>query len=124
MRRRTAAAALTSAALLAGAATASAHAGLASSSPRQGSVLKRPPVRASLTFTEPVGRIVSVRVTRNGGGNLLRAARLDPRDASRVVAVVARPGRRAWAGRYRIAWRVRSADGHLVRGVVGYRVRR
>jgi methionine-rich copper-binding protein CopC len=123
-RRIVVAATISVAAALGASGTAWAHAALEASAPRQGAVLKRPPARASLTFSEPVGRIVSVRVTRNGRGNLARAARIAPRDAARVVVSLRRPGRRAWAGRYRIVWRVRSADGHVIRGVVGYRVRR
>lgn len=124
MRRRLGAAALIVVMVLGTAGAALGHAGLKGSSPRKGAVLKRPPAKVVLAFSEPVGRVVSVHATRGGRGELVRRARIDPRNASRVRITLARPGRRAWAGRYRIAWRVVSADGHVVRGVLVYRVRR
>lgn len=125
MSRRHAAVVTLSLALALGAASgATAHSGLETTSPRQGAVLNRPPAAATLTFSAPLGRVGTVRVMRNGRGNLVRRARLHPRDAARVVVALRRPGRRAWAGRYRIVWRVTAADGHIMRGVVAYRVRR
>ncbi|WP_217913134.1 copper resistance CopC family protein [Miltoncostaea marina] len=102
---------------------ATAHTGLEASTPRHGATVARVPATVTLTFAGPLTRVDAVRVTRDGRGDLVRRARLDPRDARRVVVSLTRPGRRAQAARYRVVWRVRGADGHALRGVVAFRVR-
>jgi methionine-rich copper-binding protein CopC len=124
MRTRAAAAlaaATFCAALAAG--TALGHTGVESSTPRSGAVLERPPARATIVFAGPLARVGRVTATRNGEGNLVKRAYLSPRDASRVVVELKRPGPRRRAGAYRVVWRVTGGDGHSLSGVIGYRVR-
>jgi methionine-rich copper-binding protein CopC len=124
MRTRAAAAlaAATCAASL-GAASAFGHTGVESSSPKSGAVLARTPARVTITFAGPVLRVGTITATRNGQGNLVKRAYRSPRAASRVVVELKRPGPRKQAGAYRVIWRVTGSDGHVVRGVIGFRVR-
>ena len=107
----------------AGAATALGHTGAVSSTPRSGSVLAHTPARVTIVFAGPVARVGTVRATRNGEGNLVKRKYVSPRDASRVVVELKRPGPRKQPGAYRVVWRVTGPDGHPVSGVVGFRVR-
>lgn len=107
-----------------GAAAALGHSGVESSTPRAGAVLARSPATVTIRFSGPVARIGTVRATRNGDGDLVKSARISPRDATRVVVRLKRPGPRKQAGSYRVAWRVTGADGHAVSGVIPFRVRR
>jgi methionine-rich copper-binding protein CopC len=104
-------------------AAALGHTGVESSTPRSGAVLERTPARVTITFEGPLARVGRVTATRNGDGNLVKRARLSPRDASRLVVELKRPGPKKRAGAYRVVWRVTGGDGHTIRGVIGYRVR-
>jgi len=107
-----------------GAATALGHDEIESTSPKSGAVLARTPALVVLAFEEPIGRLGAVTATRNGQGNLVKSARTAPRDASRVVVRLKRPGPKKQAGTYRVNWRITSDDGHAVRGVVTFRVKK
>jgi copper transport protein len=120
------AAALTAASCVAalGATSALGHSGVESSSPRSGAVLERTPAQVTITFAGPVARVGTITATRNGRGHLVKRAYLSPRNASRVVVELKRPGPKKQPGAYRVSWRVTGSDGHAVRGVIGFRVRR
>lgn len=99
------------------------HAEAVSMTPKHGTTLTRVPAQMTVTFGEPIGRLGAVRVTRNRAGNLVKGARIAPANARRAVITLKRPGPRKQAGLYRLTWRVTSADGHPVSGVVVFRVR-
>jgi methionine-rich copper-binding protein CopC len=107
-----------------GAATALGHSELESSTPRNGAVLARTPARVTLTFHGVVVRLGRITATRNRADDLVRSAVISPRNASRVVIRLKRPGPRKQPGAYRVSWRVTGADGHVVSGAIGFRVRR
>ena len=116
--------AVASATSLAGSAVASAHVGVASTSPRHASTVRALPPVVAVTFTGAIARPGAVRITRNGRGNFAGGARLDPRSSSRLLITVKRPGAPALRrGVYRVAWNARAADGHAQRGVFAFRVR-
>ena len=108
--------------LAAGPTAALGHTGVESSSPRDGATLSRLPARVVLTFAEPIPRVRGVVVRRNGKGNLAAKVARDPGDASRVLVTLRRPGLKWQAARYRVNWRITSADGDPVAGVVAFRV--
>ncbi|MEP6815090.1 MAG: copper resistance protein CopC [Marmoricola sp.] len=105
--------------VLVGAAPASAHASLVSSSPTSGSVVERAPKDVRLTFSEPV------EVTRDGvevtapDGTALPhlVAGTDPRDRSTIVTKL--PSVLA-GGTYRVSYRILSIDGHAVQGEIRF----
>jgi methionine-rich copper-binding protein CopC len=107
-----------------GAATALAHDELKSSSPTSGATLARSPAAVTLTFEEAIGKLGKVTATRNGQGNLVKSVRTKPRDASKVVIALKRPGAKKQSGTYKVNWRIISDDGHPVSGVVTFRVKR
>lgn len=97
------------------AAPAYAHDELESSNPADGATLARPPASVVLTFAEPpVALGAQVVVTGPDGPVTSGTPRLDGDD---VVADVL-PS--APAGRYTVAWRVTSDDGHPVSGSLGF----
>ncbi|MCB0882728.1 MAG: copper resistance protein CopC [Thermoleophilia bacterium] len=115
-------AALTAAAALAASGVASAHAGLASTSPRKGSTVASLPNAVYLTFGGQVARVLSVKVIRRGANtNYATRAGLDPRNVNRVKATLRRVGPR---GVYTVLWKVRVADGHIQTGRFSFRTRR
>lgn len=122
MRRPTPLPVAASVIALAVAGTASAHSGLESTSPRKGATIATLPGSVTLTFEGQIGRVVSVRVTRRGSTtNYVTKVGRDPRNVARVKATLRRVGP---AGLYTVAWKVRSADGHLESGAFGFRTRR
>jgi methionine-rich copper-binding protein CopC len=100
-----------------------AHTHVISSSPREGARLARVPAVIAVTFGDPIGRLGTMTVTRNGAGDLVRSARIAPRDRSTALIFIKRPGPRKRAGTYRLVWRVTGADGHRVAGTIAFRVR-
>ena len=110
----------TCAAMLSVAAPASAHAYLLSTSPATGAVVRRPPVAVVLTFDEAVSISAGALEVYGPAG-----ARVDTgtvrHPAADAIAVGVRRG--APAGTYTVAWRVTSADTHVVHGVLGFSVR-
>ncbi|GAA2080332.1 copper resistance CopC family protein [Actinomadura alba] len=117
-RRRVRAATAPAALIAAGAAVvlsagpAMAHATLKSITPGDGSVQTSMPPVVVLTFDQPVNRrYTDVRVTGPGGG---QAATGDPAVDGAVVRQRLRPLPRP--GRYVVAYRTVSADGHVISG--------
>ena len=122
MSARTIAATLAAALCLgAGATMALAHTEVESSSPRDGATLSRLPARVVLTFGGPIA-VRTVVVKRNGKGNLAKTVARDPRDATRVLVTLKRPGLKWQAGRYRVNWVITATDGDAVSGVLAFRV--
>ena len=117
------AAALSAVALAGTAGVAVAHDAVVGTTPARGAVLQNLPPKVSMTFGEPVGRIDGVRVTRNGTGDFTKSSQIDPRNASRVVATLTRPGGKARKGLWKVTWRITSADGHKQVFTAGFRVR-
>ncbi|MGD9573080.1 MAG: copper resistance protein CopC [Thermoleophilia bacterium] len=93
-------------------------------SPKDGAKLTRVPATITVSFGDPIGRLGAMRVTRNGAGNLVRSARISPRNAARAVITLKRPGPKAQKGAYRLKWTVTHADGHVQSGIVRFTVRR
>jgi methionine-rich copper-binding protein CopC len=118
------AAALAAGLILALPGAAAAHSQVASSSPAAGAVLERPPALMRVTFSDPIGRLGRMTMTRNGVGDLVRSVAIAPRDRRTVLISLKRPGPRNRAGTYRLSWRITGADGHRVGGVIAFRVRR
>ena len=107
-----------------GAATALGHSTVRSSSPKAGAVLARSPATMTISFGDPIGRLGTFTATRNGEGNLVKSVRISPRNARRAVVSLKRPGPRKQHGTYRVNWRITGDDGHAVKGVISFRVRR
>ena len=116
--------ALAAALALALPAAAVAHTEVRSSSPRAGATLTRVPTTMAVTFGEPIGRLGTMTMTRNGAGDLVRSARIAPRNAHTALISLKRPGPARQAGRYRLTWRITGADGHRLTGTIAFRVRR
>jgi copper resistance protein C len=92
-----------------------AHDELKSSSPADGTTLAQPPGQVVLTFEEPPVELgAQVVVTGPDGPVSSGTPRLDGDD---VIADVAP---QAPAGRYTVAWRVTSDDGHPVSGTFAF----
>jgi methionine-rich copper-binding protein CopC len=115
--RAAAVVALLSTSLLVGATSASAHAGIASSSPANGARLSAAPAAVVVRFAE--------KITLTGTDS-----RLIDRNGATVAAKVTAKGRKVtWtpqaplaAGRYAAAWHVLSADGDAVDGAISFTV--
>ncbi|GIJ49624.1 hypothetical protein Val02_65100 [Virgisporangium aliadipatigenens] len=105
-------------ALLSWASPASAHAGLESSTPRDGTSVTTAPAEVELRFTtrvDPASPVVAVAAD-DGAPAVADGPRVD---GVRVVQAL-RPG--LPAGRYTVTFRVVSADGHPVNGIVRFTV--
>lgn len=116
MRRRALAALLitpaTALLLLLGAAPASAHSGLTSTTPGEGAQVAEGPADVVLVFDEPVStRLSKVEVTGPGGDTWQTG---EPQVSGSTVRQPLGP--LGPAGTYSIAYRVISADGHPVSG--------
>jgi len=102
-------------ALVAGAAPASAHTRLLSSSPASGSTVAQAPAEIVLTFAQHLLGLGAVAVDGPGGVNVADGAPvLDGAIVTQRLAAN-RP-----AGAYHLAYRVVSADGHPVSGEVTF----
>ena len=103
--------------LVAGAAPASAHDVLISSSPADGATVRTPPSTVTLTFNESVRAPAYVVVTGANG------VRVDTGKARIVDATVTQGLRHSVpAGTYTVAYRVVSDDGHPVEAELSYTV--
>lgn len=102
---------------LLGARAAWAHAALVASTPAGGTVLAQPPTELALVFSEPV-HPVAVRVF-GPDGDALAGVRMDAQGARLQVGL---PTTARVRGSYLLSWRVVSADGHPVSGVLDYAV--
>jgi copper resistance protein C len=126
MRTTRAVAALAAAGCVAslGAAAALGHSEVESSTPEAGATLARTPATVTLRYDDPIQRIRTITVTRNGQQNLAKASRTAPRNARTIVVTLKGPGPKKQNGTYRVIWRVTGVDGHTVNGVVAFRVKR
>ena len=96
----------------------SAHSVLDESTPRNGSVVSVAPAIITLRFNESISnpRVV-LRRTRSSsipGRTTLQSS---------GAIVTFRPGTTLTKGEYSATWRVRSADGHYITGVIRFTVR-
>ncbi|MFY0408245.1 copper resistance CopC family protein [Solicola sp. PLA-1-18] len=112
-----AAVALCALTVVGGGASADAHAVLVSSTPADGSTLATEPGEVSLTFNEPVSSPAYL-VVESPDGTELTQGEADVVDGT-VSHRVETSGQ---AGRYRLAYRVVSADGHPISGTLHYTV--
>lgn len=93
--------------------SAAVHATLVSSEPAANSRLASSPTRVRLVFSEPIeGKLGRIALHPTSGATITLRAGADPRDVHAVVA----PVEALAPGRYRVDWRVVSADGHPVDG--------
>ncbi|WLW58539.1 copper resistance CopC/CopD family protein [Streptomyces sp. YU58] len=104
-----------------GAGTASAHAALRATDPRDGTVLKTAPRDITLTFTESVGLLDDSFRVLDPENRRLRPTKVahGPEGADTVRATL--PGKLG-EGTYVVAWRVVSADSHPVSGAFTFSV--
>src|SRR5579875_1450216 len=102
---------------------ARAHAYIIATSPAQGGRVTTPPREVDIQFDEPVTlESRDALVVRDSGGAVIPCAggaHIDPRDATRLVCSFAS---RLARGSYTVAWRVTSADTHVVHGVFSFGV--
>lgn len=96
---------------------ASAHATLVSSDPKDGSTVKAEPEKVTITFNEDVATPAQLQVTAPDGAELADG---EPAIAGTSVSQTLRSS--GQAGRYTLAYRVISADGHPVSGELTYDV--
>ena len=106
-------------ALIVAPAPASAHAYVDASVPADGSTVAVAPRTIRISFDEPVqiqtpGAVI-VRDARGVPIACVPAATVDPYDITSVTCPLAR---KLAKGRYTVAWRVTSADTHVVRGTI------
>lgn len=104
-----------------GAGTASAHAALRATDPRDGTVLKTAPGDITLTFTESVGLLDDSFRVLDPENRRLRPTKVEhgPEGSDTVRATL--PGKLG-EGTYVVAWRVVSADSHPVSGAFTFSV--
>jgi len=102
--------------LLATVRPAAAHSELRRSVPAAGAVLDQPPERFELHFNEPV-RLTALRLRRVGGEEIALPRRAIREATSEVIALPPLA-----PGSYRAEWRIISADGHPVGGVITFRI--
>jgi methionine-rich copper-binding protein CopC len=98
-------------------AAASAHATLIRSDPPASTSLARSPLAVTLDFDDTVLVGPGVAAVRNGGGSVLAGS---ARASGRVETIPLRPNLQN--GVYTVRWSVISDDGHLIQGVVPFRV--
>ncbi|MCD7440037.1 copper resistance protein CopC [Streptomyces lincolnensis] len=104
-----------------GAGTASAHAALRATDPRDGTVLKTAPRDITLTFTESVGLLDDSFRVLDPENRRLRPTKVahGPEGGDTIRATL--PGKLG-EGTYVVAWRVVSADSHPVSGAFTFSV--
>ncbi|WP_245563579.1 copper resistance CopC family protein [Longispora albida] len=111
MKRALVVSALAAAGVLAFAAPAAAHSSLNSTNPTDGATITTPISDVKLRFNEPVdGRFSTVAVNGPGGVSY-STGKLTVTDTE-----VSQPVKPLKAGKYDVAWRVVSADGHPISG--------
>jgi methionine-rich copper-binding protein CopC len=103
-------------ALVAGAATAMAHAHLQKSTPSEGSVLTSPPSSVVLSFSE-AARVTAAWIQKDEEPKQ-KLAQLPEKPAAQVTIPVPALA----AGRYTVSWRVVGDDGHVVPGQIHFTV--
>lgn len=108
-----------SAVALIAAPAAMAHSGAPTTSPKSGAVVASLPANVTITFADRLLRVTRVQVLDAKGIDHAASARLDPRDAARVVVRTQSPV----AGNYKVVWKVQSEDGHSQAGTFRFRAR-
>ena len=105
---------LASLVVLAVPAAADAHAFLDRAAPAVGGRVHGPPAEVRLRFSQPLEAAFStVKVIDSAGKQVdRRDKRLDPNDATVIRVSLPKLG----PGRYRVVWRVLSADTHVTEG--------
>ena len=111
---------LASVLLLVSSTVAIGHSGVRATSPKKGSVVRVLPKTVTITFRDRLLRVTRARVIDARGRNHVVWARLDRRNAAKVVIRTRRPV----AGRYRVLWKVQAEDGHTETGSFRFRARR
>jgi methionine-rich copper-binding protein CopC len=95
-----------------------AHSELRSSSPKDGARLTQAPAAVTLRFSEPLRKVLRVRVTDARGRNKVVRVQLRGSEQRTVRARL----RALVRGRYRVQWVVVAADGFTQAGSFGFRV--
>lgn len=95
---------------------AAAHSELRRSVPSAGAVLDRAPERIELHFNDRV-QLTALRLRRPGGEEVPLPRRTIREATSEIVPLPPLP-----PGEYRAEWRIISADGHSVGGVIPFRI--
>lgn len=103
-------------ALVLGAGPVSAHASLSGSDPEDGATLATAPSAVELTFSENVGNGQLVATAPDGTSVDVTGVAAS---GNRLTGTVADAGQK---GRYTLAYRVVSADGHPISGTIDYSV--
>lgn len=104
--------------LLAGVLPAQAHAKLVRTSPSDGATLSASPPEVALVFNEPIDpKFVTIRVTSDGREDVTKGAA--EAEGSAVYQPVRSP---LDEGRYSVAYKVTSKDGHPVSGSFSFQV--
>lgn len=96
---------------------AAAHDSLPGSDPAAGSTVHAVPARITLRFAEPAQKLGTQIAVLGPDGDVAIGG---PVLADATVSVAVGPG--APAGAYRVSWRVTSADGHPVEGILRFTV--
>ena len=95
---------------------AGAHAHLEKSTPAEGSVLPSPPTALEMSFSEPV-RLTALSIQKDQGAK--QSVKSLPSAAEQTVRVALTE---LSPGGYTVSWRVLSADGHIMSGVLHFTV--
>jgi copper resistance protein C len=107
------------AALVAGAATAHAHAYLDHTSPRVGSTVASSPSEVRMWFTQPLEPKFTTAQVRSSSGAVVASGGVDGADPKQIVIrVQALP-----PGSYKVFWKVLSVDAHHTEGSFGFQVK-
>ncbi|MET7480522.1 copper resistance protein CopC [Streptomyces sp. NPDC005648] len=107
--------------LVLGGGTASAHAALTATDPRDGTVLKSAPRSITLTFTESVGLLDDSFRVLDPDNRRVRTGKAEHGPGGSDTARVTLPAKLA-QGTYVVAWRAVSADSHPVSGAFTFSV--
>lgn len=110
---------MASAVALASASAAVGHSGLRGTTPPSGGTVAALPANVTITFEGRLARVVRVQVVDAKGTDHAVSARLDPRNAAKVVVRTAKPV----PGAYTVRWKVVSEDGHAEAGAFRFRAR-
>ena len=95
---------------------AAAHSELRQSLPAAGAVLMQAPEQIELLFNERV-QVTALRLYREGGEEISLPRRSIRTTSREIIALPPLP-----PGAYRAEWRIISADGHPVGGVIPFRI--
>ena len=106
-------------ALLAGSASAHAHAYLDHASPLVGSIVKSAPSEVRMWFTQPLEPKFTTAQLRSSSGAVVAGGGVDAADPKQIVIRV----NGLPAGSYKVFWKVLSVDSHRTEGSFGFQVR-